>query len=120
MLYWLPALAWMGVIFYLSSRTGDDLQSLFPFINDFNPGHIAAYFILALLCYFALRKNGSSRPYLISFLLCVAYGISDEIHQYFVPTSYPDAADLARDILGAALALGAIYLHQRLRRSSKK
>lgn len=110
MLYWIPALAWMAVIFYLSGRTGDELHSYFPFIENFNPGHVAAYFELALLYFWALRQNGNRHPYLKALVLCLVYGITDEAHQYFVPTRYPDMGDLARDMLGAGLALGMVYL----------
>ncbi|WP_018084873.1 VanZ family protein [Desulfurispora thermophila] len=103
---WLPALLWMGVIFYLSSRTSSQLQHSFPFFKDFNPGHIIAYFILARTYLFALKQY-DSLPYrpLLALLLCLIYGISDEYHQSFVPTRSPDLADLGRDMLGAGLAV---------------
>lgn len=110
MLYWIPALAWMGLIYFLSGRTGNELHTLFPFIDNFNPGHIAAYFVLALLYYAALAKTAHRRPYLKALALCFLYGISDEIHQFFVPTRYPDVFDLGMDLAGAALALGIIWL----------
>lgn len=103
--YWIPAVTWMAFIYYLSSRTGEQLGSIFPFIKDFNPGHILAYFILAALVLWPLRLNKFPRPYLAAFLLCLFYGISDEIHQHFVPTRTPDVYDLLRDLLGALLAL---------------
>lgn len=110
MLYWIPALIWMIIIFYLSSRTGSELQSLVPFINNFNPGHVVAYFILALLYYFAFQKNNSSRPFVKTFILCLLYGITDEIHQFYVPTRFPDPYDLVRDLLGALGALVIVLL----------
>jgi len=110
LLYWIPALLWMGLIFFLSGRTGGELHSLFPFINNFNPGHVAAYYILALLYYAALSKTGHSRPYLKAFVLCLIYGITDEIHQFFVPTRYPDVFDLGRDLLGAITGLATIFM----------
>lgn len=110
MLYWLPALAWMSLIYFLSSRTGNELHTLFPFINNFNPGHLAAYFVLALLFYAALIKTGHRHPYLKALVFCFLYGISDEIHQFFVPTRDADLFDLAMDLIGAAIALGTIWL----------
>nr|WP_238492539.1 VanZ family protein [Desulfotruncus alcoholivorax] len=109
MFYWFPAIVWMAFIYYLSGRTGEELGSMFPFIKDFNPGHILAYFILAWLVLWPLRLNKFPRPYLATFLLCLFYGISDEIHQYFVPTRTPDVHDLLRDLLGAAIALTINY-----------
>lgn len=109
MLAWIPAIIWMAVIYYLSGRTGGELSSLFPFINNFDFGHIIAYFILAALYYRALYKTGRPRPHLLSFLLCLGYGVTDEIHQYFVPGRFPDFHDLLRDLAGAGLALVLIY-----------
>jgi len=118
--YWISAIAWMAVIFHLSGRTGSELQSIFPFISDFNPGHILAYFILALLIYPALRKNNRSHPYLKTFLLCLTYGLTDEFHQYFVPTRHPDIFDLTRDTLGAGSALVLLYWLQTYRQRKTK
>ncbi|MGQ9557848.1 MAG: VanZ family protein [Desulfurispora sp.] len=103
---WLPALLWMGVIFYLSSRTSSQLQHSFPFLQDFNPGHIMAYFVLAHTYLYALKQYDAlpHRPLLV-LLLCLAYGITDEYHQSFVPTRTPDVGDLGRDLLGAGLAV---------------
>ena len=109
MFYWIPAIAWMAFIYYLSGRTGAELGSIFPFIEDFNPGHILAYFILAWLVLWPLRINNFSRPYLAAFLLCLFYGISDEIHQHFIPTRTPDVYDLFRDLSGASIALMINY-----------
>ncbi len=122
MLYWIPALAWMGLIYFLSGRTGNELHSLFPFIDNFNPGHMIAYFVLALLYYAALVKTAHRRPYLKAFMLCFLYGISDEIHQSFVPTRYPDVFDLGMDITGTILALGIIFILKKLmlKKTTKK
>lgn len=110
---WIPAIAWMAVIYYLSGRTGNQLGSLFPFIANFDAGHFIAYFILAVSYYRALRKTGRPRPYLFSFLLCLVYGATDEIHQYYVPGRFPDINDLLRDLAGAGLALALLHLHAR-------
>jgi len=120
LLYWLPALFWMLFIFYLSGRTGGELHALFPFLQNFNPGHVAAYFVLALLYYAALRKNSRPRPFLTAWLLCLLYGISDEAHQYFVPTRHPDAYDLLRDMLGASLALLLAFLTRKKNKNSRR
>jgi len=117
--YWFPAMAWMAFIYYLSSRTGEQLSSIFPFVKDFNPGHILAYFILAWLVFWPLRRGNCSRPYLKTIIVCLIYGISDEFHQYFVPTRTPDVHDLLRDLLGAAIAL-AINFFINNRRGKKQ
>ena len=109
-MYWIPAILWMGLIFYLSGRTGNELNSLFPLIDNFNPGHVIAYFVLGILFYLALHKYNHRHPYRKALLLCLLFGITDELHQYFVPSRYPDIVDVARDLLGAGLGLTIVYL----------
>jgi hypothetical protein len=110
---WLPAAAWMGVIFYLSHQSGDDLGSLLPFFQKFTPlmvsfdwGHFVAYFILACTVYFGLGPRfGHWKGRLLVILVCVLYGLTDEYHQSFVPNRHPDWIDLRNDAIGASLAM---------------
>ena len=106
LLYWLPVLGWAGVIFYLSGRTGNQLHQMFPFFTSFNWGHLAAYFILALFVAYALENTLAPQRFkLWVVLICFLYGISDEIHQYFVPGRSPEGGDLINDVLGAYIAV---------------
>ncbi|MFD0671860.1 VanZ family protein [Cohnella sp. GCM10027633] len=133
MKYWryVPAVAIMVTIFVLSSRTGDQMDSWLPwaqryapFLSDFNPMHYVAYFGLALAIAFgqgasALTLGGA----LLNVTICVAYGLSDEWHQSFVPRRSPDADDLLHDAIGAAVAaalvyaIGSWFVYRRSRRS---
>jgi VanZ family protein len=119
-IYWLPALAMMGLIFYLSSRTGDELKSAFPFIPDFNPGHLLAYFILGSLIYYALTLSGARRPGFWAVFLCALYGLTDEYHQSFVPGRAPELRDLINDTTGAILAVVLIALAKKRSREKAK
>ncbi|GGG09436.1 VanZ family protein [Paenibacillus abyssi] len=109
----LPVITWMGVIFWSSSRTGDQLdaalpwiQQLFPYMVSFNWGHFVSYFILALLFDFAIgRKADKWRVKGLIVLLCFLYGVTDEYHQKFVEGRMSDTADLRNDTIGAALAV---------------
>ncbi|WP_058486429.1 VanZ family protein [Defluviitalea phaphyphila] len=113
-LYWIPAIIWMCVIFILSSMTGNDLQRTFPFFSDFNWGHFVAYFILAITYYIGLfKKVKKPRIFYIIILLCVLYGITDEVHQFFVPTRVPDIKDLFSDTIGSITAsLFLVVIHK--------
>ncbi|MFS0727727.1 VanZ family protein [Paenibacillus sp. 1P07SE] len=110
---WLPALLWMGVIFGLSSRTGDQLggmmpwfQKLLPWMQSFDWGHFAAYFILALLLAYGFGRHADNwRIKALVVLLCILYGITDEYHQSFVDGRTPDAKDVRNDGIGALLAM---------------
>jgi VanZ family protein len=110
---WLPSIVWMGIIYYLSSQTGDDLggwlsqiQRLIPFMEGFDWGHFVSYFLLALTFAWALeRRNLSWGHKALVVLFCVLYGITDEFHQSFIPGRTPDVMDLRNDAIGAALAM---------------
>jgi VanZ family protein len=110
---WLPAVVWMGVIFYLSSRTGESLNSLlplfhllFPQMQSFNWGHFFAYFFLSCTYYWGFLPRASGwKIKVLVVLLCGLYGISDEYHQSFVPGRTPDGMDIRNDMIGAALAM---------------
>jgi VanZ family protein len=44
-----------------------------------------------------------------AILIAILYGVTDEIHQRFVPPRQMDPMDLGADALGATLAAGALY-----------
>ena len=110
----------MGVIFWLSSR------STLPRPPGASPGlvsilgHLSVYFVLALLLSCALRPLGRPLPttLAVAWVAAVLYGISDEVHQHFVPNRYPDTFDVATDAVGAALALILVWWRLRSHRPS--
>lgn len=118
LLRFLPAVAWMAVIFALSSRTSDEINTLLPFfqkylpfMEDFNWGHFVSYFVLsAALDYGIGRKGDRFWMKVIIVLICGLYGITDEFHQSFVGGRMPDPLDVRNDLIGAALwnALAAV------------
>jgi VanZ family protein len=113
MMRWLPSVVWMGVIFCLSSQTGDNLGSWLPVFQQFVPwmqgfdwGHFVAYFLLALTFAWALAvRKFTWKEKLAVIALSVLYGVTDEFHQSFVPGRSPDIHDLRNDGIGAALAV---------------
>jgi len=110
---WLAPVAWMAVIFALSAQPADELDGMlpvfrrfFPGMADFDWGHYAAYFMLALTFEFAI--GAASRKPLVKLavvLACVVYGATDEYHQSFVAGRMPDPMDLRNDAIGAAAAV---------------
>lgn len=70
--------------------------------------HTVAYLLLGA---FALRAaHGGIHPLrlgptLVAFLLTVAYGVSDELHQLYVPGRVASVGDVIADALGAGLAI---------------
>jgi len=118
LLHFIPAIVVMAFIFYASSRTGDDLNTLLPFfhtlfpqMSSFDWGHFIAYFGLALSFYWALGSLSTTwKGKLLVIALCVVYGVTDEYHQTFVAGRSPDVADLRNDAIGAALAMLAMTI----------
>ncbi len=112
----LPALAWAGLLFWLSSQsTLPSAVFLFDGIDKFF--HAGAYGVLALLVWLALpRGGGRTRRVVLALALASVYGVSDEVHQHWVPGRTTDVFDWLADTSGAALAVGGLELVLRRRR----
>lgn len=122
---WGPAVAWMGFIFLLSAQPGlrvsDDPGVDGP-IRHF--AHVVTYGVLACLLLRSLRAGSAlrwtRRTVLLAIALATLYGVSDEIHQTYVPARTGHLVDVGWDLLGAALGLVLLRLApwRWLRRSS--
>lgn len=66
--------------------------------------HLIAYFFLALFLNFSLVKGKNIKFILIVILASVLYGITDEIHQYFVPGRSASVLDIGINFTGIMLA----------------
>ena len=75
--------------------------------------HAALYFGLGALLVRSLSRRWSRPVTLgtatVAVIVSAAYGVSDEIHQYFVPPRRMEALDLLADTMGATTAAGALY-----------
>ena len=127
--YWLPLIAWAGVIFALSHTSGDTLDSTVEETAQFIPlefllsqefAHMAQFGVLAALAYRLLASYQTlPRMWTLggALLFAVCYGVTDEFHQMFVPGRSATLGDLALDTVGAALGLvGAVIAAWALRR----
>lgn len=104
LLPWLPSLLWAGVIFSASAVPGSKIPGHFG-----NLAHVAEYMIFAALLSVPISRGRSLwRAATIALLIASAYGITDEIHQAFVPMRTPDVADWGRDTLGALIGVSLI------------
>jgi VanZ family protein len=96
-------------IFLLSSRSLGSLGSL-PHGMD-KLAHLTVYGVLGALIARACWRTGSrssARVVVLSVLLAASYGLSDEIHQRFVPGRQFELADLLADAVGSLL--GALLM----------
>lgn len=113
------SVAWAAVIFYLSSRSTLPIPSLFPMQDKLM--HIVAYGVLGFLVSGARSLPSlpaSATGFLWkSVLLCGLYGLSDEIHQAFVPGRDADVYDLCADVAGALI--GSLIMIRLLRHATR-
>ena len=100
---WLPPIGWMALIFFLSSRTDFGALSRFSFAGSDKVAHAVIYGVLAVLVANAVAPARWASGF--SWVVSVAYGVTDEYHQHFVPGRDVSAGDLLADALGAALVL---------------
>jgi VanZ family protein len=77
--------------------------------------HFTAYALLGALFLRAFNttriKHHLKLIFTLSVLFSALYGISDEIHQSFVPYRTADAMDALADILGS---IAGVYLYQKI------
>lgn len=88
------AALYMGAIFWLSAQPGDRVGIPAPWDKLV---HATAYAVLG-----ALLQLGLGRP-AVAWVAAALYGLSDEVHQYFVPGRMFDLGDWLADAVGAAL-----------------
>jgi len=130
--YGLPVLLWMAVIFVgstgvlSSQRTsrfiGPFLRWLIPDISDDTVravqtvvrkgSHVAEYSVLGVLLWRARRRptRNDPRPWswreaAFALFLAGGYAVTDEFHQWFVPSRGASGWDVLLDTLGAAAGI---------------
>ncbi len=99
-------LFWLALIFWLSD------QSVLVEIADpgeekvfYKSAHMAAYGLMLWLWWRVLtpQRRATWPILMIAFTLTVLYGMSDEIHQRFVPGRHGRVADVLFDTAGALM-----------------
>lgn len=104
-IYWLPAVLWMALIYFLSSF--HKLQASPVGWQDFivrKTAHFFEYAILFVLNNRALQGTillSSKKRLLLSFFLTVLYALTDEFHQTKVNGRTGKPFDIGVDSLGA-------------------
>ncbi len=103
---WAPAALWAACLFVQSSIPGQYYPPA-PFWSADKAVHGAVFLVLGFLCAHALRVRArapENRPRIFAAAAAMAslYGLSDEIHQLFVPGRSADWRDFAADAAGSA------------------
>ncbi len=143
-LSWVLVALWAALIFFMSAHAGSDFSGTGPlaavkgwlvslaapaFGEDTDivnvAAHLCEYLVFGMLLFRAARLTVPGRPHwwvaLTAVALASAYGITDELHQAFVPGRLCDPADWLTDTLGASLGatLAAILVRGDGRREKR-
>ena len=109
--YWFPLIIYCTLIFLQSSFPS--IESLLELQYTDKLLHFFAYAVLGaffLRAYKTLRvKNRLNLLIMLSILSSSLYGISDELHQYFVPYRNAEWMDILADILGSVFG---VFIYQ--------
>lgn len=122
-LYWLPAIIWMLVIFYFSSQPASESGALSmkianlckTILNKFSIqitltdlhfyirkiAHFSIYFILSMLISFAFYKSKSKLIILKTISICLLIALFDEYNQLLTLGRYGSIKDVIIDFSGA-------------------
>jgi VanZ family protein len=96
-------LLWCALIFYLSARSGFFLQPPDFFSSD-KVYHFLGYTALGYLTARVARvyrpRWSAGRRLAGTVIFCLLYGLSDELHQWFIPGRWVSLGDVLADTLG--------------------
>ena len=109
-LSWIITTLLAGIIFYISSLSFET-TSTGGFGWQTTVYHFYVFFFLTIFLLISLIKGNSKNKNLIfiGIILAILYGISDEIHQIFVPGRVSAISDVLINSIGILLA-GYLYL----------
>jgi len=106
---WLPLIAWMGLIFFLSSIP--DLKTSLPTIWDLilrKIAHIFEFGILFLL-FSRVLNRGKQINLFLAAIFSIAYAFSDEYHQKFVFGRSCSLKDVGFDTFGVLISYFLLF-----------
>lgn len=124
--YWTPAVGYAALIFFLSSLSSPEIYvpSQLMELGD-KILHGIEYGVLGILMYRAFRYAAgiwsASHALLLAIVASTAYGLTDELHQLFVPLREADVWDLLTDAVGSSIAAWgwARFIEPALTRSAR-
>ena len=119
---------WCGLIFYFSNQKGDISRvsssrvinllnkilniNLYKYDNSVfivrKLSHMFLYYMLYLFSLNVVSKFNIQKKYLYSFIFCLLYSGSDEIHQLFIAERTFKYFDILVDMIGTIFSLGVV------------
>lgn len=118
-----PYLGWISFTYHHSEVSAEVLgvDGLLEFFIR-KCAHFGVYFILFYLFYIASVKTfkGSfGRVITLSYILTIAYAVTDEFHQSFTANRTPYAGDVIIDGIGAVFAVLILILARKIKHWQK-
>jgi VanZ family protein len=114
--WWLPVIAWLIVIFIGSSigslpRVGG--QTTDGLVH--RAGHVVEYAVLGALLLRALSKDRlvTKRDVILTVIMVALYGVSDEVHQRFMPGRSSEVSAVLFDVAGGLIGAWAYRVWRR-------
>ena len=126
--YWLPVYVYAGLIFYLSSLPVIP-ELILQVTRDTLILHAIEYAVLSLLLFRAFINSKTFRENAIhlAIIITILYGITDEIHQNFVPGRVFSGLDIIANSIGSLAILtknvfirGRLYFKRQLKIHSSR
>ena len=107
------AICWMGLIFYLSSLSGQEVSQQLPLKPIPLIGHVVLFSGLAAFLQLAIR--GWNFEINLRWVIAVAmvsslFGISDEYHQSFVTGRHASISDASIDSISATVTATLMWI----------
>ncbi len=100
-----PALAWLAIIWLMSSLPSKELPSI-RIIGFDKLAHISVYAILGFLCNSWMKSRKLSRvEYILVYALLLLSAAADEYHQNFIPGRSVTVYDLMANTIGLLIPL---------------
>ena len=118
LIYWFPLIIYCLLIYIQSSHPSPEHIPDIRFLDKLL--HVGAYGLLGILFFRAYEtlpiSNNKNLLILLSIGSATLYGISDEIHQYFVPFRYADILDGVANTIGSIFG---VYFYYRWKAAKK-
>lgn len=110
--YYLLTGLYCAGIFWMSSQSLDELPRM-PVSGLDKAAHMVLYGGLAAVVSLGIRRSGKPIQPVVQILapagFCLLYGLTDEIHQLFIPNRHFDLLDLVADAGGAAAVQAVLF-----------
>jgi len=97
-------------IFFYSTITGETSTGIFK-LNLAIFYHLGIFFLFSFFLLITIKGENkiNLKYFLIVLFISIAYGVSDEIHQYFVPGRSSALRDVVFNSIGSLFGIGVYF-----------